>query len=229
MAKDTNKEPGRFAQIWRIWKLTIASDKKALPYSLLALVGALAIGITLSAVSASAGLFAQIAWIVTAVLGGVLAFSIVLSKRAEAVAYGRIEGQPGAVGAVLSSALKRGWSGTEEPVNVNPRTQDLVYRVSGPGGVVLIAEGHRSSVSRLVEEEKRKLSKVTAGVPVTVLWVCSDEHSVKLSQVSSQIFKLKKVLKRAEISEVNKRLATMKMALPVPKGIDPQRMRAQRR
>jgi hypothetical protein len=166
---------------------------------------------------------------VVSIFGTLFTFSVVLSRRAEAVAYSQIEGQAGAVGAVLGTILKRGWSGSETPVNINPRSQDLVYRISGRAGIVLIAEGHRSSLSRLVEEERRKLAKATAGVPVTVLWVCGDEHSVSLVKLRGEVNKLKKTLSRVELSEVNKRLSTMKLNVAMPKGIDPTKVRAQRR
>lgn len=229
MAKNKDKEPSQLRQIGRVWKMTVQKDKKALPLSLAAAVGAFLVALVLATIAGSASPFAFWSWIVVGVLGTLVTFTVVLSRRAEAVAYAQIAGQPGAVGAVLGSIIKRGWSGSDTPVNFNPKTQDLVYRISGRAGVVLIAEGHRAAVSRLVEEEKRKLSKVTAGVPVTVLWVCNDDHSVTLGKLRSEVNKLKRSLSRAELSEVNKRLSTMKLNIAMPKGIDPLKARAQRR
>lgn len=223
MAKNTDN-PGRFSQIWQIWKLTAETDKKALPIAIGGGLGALLISIVLGFVGGGSTL-GLIIWIVLGVVGGAVTFSSLLSRRAEAVAFGRIQGQPGAVGAILGTVLKRGWSGSEEPVSVNPRTQDLVYRLSGRGGIVIIAEGHRSSVSKLVEEEKRRLGNIASGVPTTVLWVCNDEHSISLKQIRPTIFKLKRVVRTGELGEINKRLSTMRMNVPVPKGIDPTKVR----
>ena len=224
MAKDKDKAPGRFSQIWEIWKLTAKTDKTALPISIAGGLGALALALILGFIGggSTAGL---IIWSVLGLVAAAVTFSALLSRRAERVAFARIEGQPGAVGAILGTVLKRGWSGSEEPVAVNAKSQDLIYRLSGRGGIVIIAEGHRSSVSRLVEEEKRRLSKIAAGVPTTVLWVCGDEHSVKLREIGPTIFKLKRVVKAAELGEINKRLSTMKLNIPVPKGMDPTRMK----
>ena len=69
---------------------------------------------------------------------------IILGRRAETAAYSQIEGQPGAVGAVLRSSLRSSWRGSEMPVAVNGKTQDAVYRAVGRGGVVLISEGPQS-------------------------------------------------------------------------------------
>ena len=224
MAKDKQKAPGRFSQIWQIWKLTAETDKTAVPLALAGGVGAIALSLVLGFVGGGSTI-GLIVWSVLGLVAGAVTFSAILSRKAEKVAFGRIEGQPGAVGAILGTVLKRGWSGSEEPVSVNAKTQDLVYRLSGRGGIVIIAEGHRSSVSRLVEEEKRRLGNIASGVPTTVLWVCNDEHSVKLRQIGPTIFKLKRVVKSAELGEINKRLSTMRLNVPVPKGIDPTRVK----
>jgi Domain of unknown function (DUF4191) len=224
MAKDTQKAPGRFSQIWEIWKLTAKTDKTAVPLAIAGGLGALAIGIVFAFIGGGSTL-GLVIWLVLGAVAGAVVFSAILSRRAERVAFARIEGQPGAVGAILGTVLKRGWSGSEEPVAVNAKSQDLLYRLSGRGGIVIIAEGHRSSVSRLVEEEKRRLAKIAAGVPTTVLWVCNDEHSVKLREIGPTIFKLKRVVRSSELGEINKRLSTMKLNIPVPKGMDPTRMK----
>lgn len=224
MAKDKDKAPGRFSQIWQIWKLTAETDKTAIPLAVAGGVGALAIAVAFGFIGGGSTL-GLVVWSVLGVVAGAVSFSAILSRRAERVAFARIEGQPGAVGAILGTVLKRGWSGSEEPVAVNAKSQDLLYRLSGRGGIVIIAEGHRSSVGRLVEEEKRRLAKVAAGVPTTVLWVCNDEHSVSLRQIAPTVFKLKRTVKAGELGEINKRLSTMRLNVPVPKGIDPTRMK----
>jgi len=224
MAKDKQKTPGRFSQIFQIWKLTAQTDKTAVPLAIAGGIGALAISLVFAFIGGGSTL-GIIVWSVLGLVAGAVSFSAILSRKAEKVAFARIEGQPGAVGAILGTVLKRGWSGSEEPVAVNAKTQDLVYRLSGRGGIVIIGEGHRSSVARLIEDEKRRLSHIAAGVPVTVLWVCNDEHSVSLRQIAPTVFKLKRVVKATELGEINKRLSTMRLNVPVPKGIDPTRVK----
>jgi len=233
MAKNNSikpqREPGQFKQLLRLWKLTAEQDKKAVPMALAAGAGAFLVALVIGLILGSGNGLILGSWITLGVVGGVLTAMIVLSRKAEAVAYGRIEGQPGAVGAVLGTIVKRGWSGSDTPVAVSPKSQDLLYRISGRAGIVLIAEGHRVGVSRLVEEEKRKLAKVTSGVPIHVVWVCNDEHSTKLAKIRVEVNRFKRTLNRSELSEVNKRLSTLKLNVPMPKGIDPNRMRMQRR
>ena len=229
MAKNTNKRPSQFAQIRQVWGMTIREDKQAGPLAIGAGILVLLIGVAIALLNTLANPIGFFLWLILGLVGGAVVFAFILGKRAEKVAYSRIEGQPGAVGAVLGTLLKRGWSGSEEPVAVNAKSKDLVYRISGRGGVVLIGEGNRSSVAKLVEEEKRKLNLAVSGVPVTVLWVCNDEHSVSLTKLAPAVNKLKKVVARGELSEINKRLGTMRMNIPVPKGMDPTRMRTGRR
>ena len=226
----TQKEPGRFVQLWRYYKMTAKQSPKSVVWAsgigASVLVVALVTGLLLSA----GNTFSIVLWSVTAVLLGLLTGMIVMNRQSEKVAFGQIEGRAGAVGAILQNGLKRGWRSSEVPAAINASTQEAVYRAIGPGGVVLIGEGtSRSRVSAMLETEKRKVSKVATGVPVHSLYVVGDEHSVPLIKLVATIYGHKRVLNRTEVSVVYKRLDTVGLKLPIPKGIDPNRVRAQRR
>ncbi len=230
MANNTPKEPGRFRQLVQLYKITAKTDKTSAPTAIGGAIAAIAVLVIFGLWSSNGNVIGIVAWSVAAVLVGVLTGLILMSRKAEVVAYANIEGRAGAVSAIMDNILRRGWSGEQMPVAVNPKSGEAVYRVSGPGGVVLIAEGHRSGVSRLVEAEKAKLSKAVSGVPVHTIWVCGDEHSTKLGELKKTLRKFPKALNRAELSTVNKRLSTMRLNLPVPKGLDPRNLpRAPRR
>jgi hypothetical protein len=155
---------------------------------------------------------------------------IIMNRQSEKVAFAQLDGRAGAVGAILQNGLKRGWRASETPAAVNASTQEAVYRVVGPGGVVLIGEGSsRTRVGAMLEAEKRKISKVAAGVPVNSLFVVGDDNSTKLIKLVSRIYGQKRILNRTEVALVFKRLETVGLKLPIPKGIDPNRMRASRR
>ena len=81
---------------------------------------ALAFVVTM-AVAVGIGLMFGSPWIWYAVIVGLplaaLAATIVMSRRAERAAYGRLAGQPGAAGAALTS-LRGGWFTSAEPVAV---------------------------------------------------------------------------------------------------------------
>jgi hypothetical protein len=166
---------------------------------------------------------------VTGGLAGFLGSLITMSRRAERVAYKNIEGKPGAVGAVISSALKRGWRTSERPIAINPRTYDAVYRAIGSAGVVLIAEGKRANVRNLVEEERKRVAKIASGAPIHVIWVTDGDDATPIYNLAKTVYKLKRALTRAEVTAVANRLQTVGMNLAVPKGIDPNKFRAPRR
>ncbi|CAB4560413.1 unannotated protein [freshwater metagenome] len=115
------------------------------------------------------------------------------------------------------------------PVAVNPRSQDAVYRAIGPGGVILIGEGNRGRVKVLLEDERRKVSRVAPGAHVEFIYVTGDQDATKLQDLSKALYKMKKNLNRAEISVVAKRLESLGMNIPIPKGIDPTKLGKMRR
>jgi hypothetical protein len=223
------REPGKIKQLLQVYKLTAKADKNFVPLGILSFVGPMAIGIVAILLFFMDQPLSIFLWSISTILFSLLLTLSVLSRRAERAAFMRISGQPGAVAAVISSTLKRGYSTSEMPVAVDPKSRDAVYRAVGKAGVVLIAEGNSARLRQIVEDEKRKVSRAIPGVTVSVLSVNEQPGSVPLYALTKAIYKLKKTLSRAEISVVNKRLAGLGLNIPIPKGIDPNRIRAGRR
>ena len=175
--------------------------------------------------------FTFVLYVVFGVLTGVLLAMIVMSKRAEKNAYLQIEGQAGAVGAVLDSQIRRTWRASSMPVAVNPKTREAVYRMIGPAGVVLIAEGNSAKLSQMLDDEARKVQRAVPGVSVQKVRVNTSEHGVRLFALLKTVYKLPKAITRAEITAVANRLDSLAgaSAMPIPKGIDPMRARAPKR
>ena len=228
--KNENKEPGQIAQIIMVLKRTIELDRKNLWIILGSVLAVLGTGIGFAVSFFAAGNpITGFLFIILTLLGTFIVFSLVLSRRAEKAAYGSWEGQLGAVGAVLQTVLRRNWRGSEQPVAVNPRSRDAVYRIVGPAGIVLVGEGHQTGSQVLADAERKKLAKIAPGVTVHTLFVTESTHAVKLADLRKSIKKLPKVLKRAEISVVAARLTALGINLPIPKGIDPRRARPVRK
>ena len=173
--------------------------------------------------------FTMALWIVAGVLAGVLIALIILGRRAERAAYSQIEGQPGAVGAVLRSSLKRSWRGSEMPIAVNGKTQDAVYRAVGRGGVVLISEGPKTRTSPDARRASAaSVNRVLPNVPVTSISVGPDADSIPLHKIPRTLAKIKPALTKAEVMAISNRLQSLENPMPIPKGIDPMKVRAQR-
>ncbi|MEY9850941.1 hypothetical protein ABH923_000619 [Leifsonia sp. EB41] len=224
----STKEPGRLKQMWQVLQMTRRYDDRALLYIVGGIVLPILAGVAMAVFLSGGNVFTMVLWIVAGVLAGVLLGLIILGRRAERAAYSQIEGQPGAVGAVLRSSLKRSWRGSEMPIAVNGKTQDAVYRATGRGGVVLISEGPKTRTQRMVDEERRKINRVLPNVPVSVISVGPDADSVALHKVPRTLSKIKPTLTKAEVIAISNRLASLENAMPIPKGVDPMKVRAQR-
>jgi hypothetical protein len=225
----TPKEPGRIKQLLKVYRSTAKSDSNFIWVSLLALIVPLSLGVTVSFVFFRESIITFVLWTIATVLVSVLIALSVMSRRAERAAYSNIQGQAGAVGAVISTTLKRGWISSDMPVAVNPKSRDAIYRAVGKAGVVLVAEGPISRTKQMVEDEKKKVLRAIPGVTIQVIRVSSEPEGTPLYKLTPSIYKLPKTLSRAEISVVNKRLSALGMNLPIPKGIDPNRMRPSHR
>lgn len=225
----TPKEPGRLKQMYQVFRMTIRYDSLAIWLLLLAFLLPVLAGILLAVLLSGDNVLGLVLYIIAGVLGGVLAFLIVLGRRAERAAYSQIAGQPGAVGAVLKSSLRRGWTASEMPVVVSPKTQDAVYRAVGRGGVALIGEGPRSRTQHMLDEQKRAVTRILPNVPVHFVYVGPDAESTPLHRLPMRLLSFKSVLRKPEVMAVSNRLNSLgKNGLPIPKGIDPTKVRAPR-
>jgi hypothetical protein len=229
MAKDkSTKEPGRLKQMWQVFQMTRRYDDRAVLYIALGAALPIVLGVLVAVLLSGGNVFTMVLWILAGVLAGVLFALIILGRRAERAAYSQIEGQPGAVGAVLRSSLKRSWRGSEMPVAVNGKTQDAVYRATGRGGVVLISEGPKTRTQRMLDEERRKVNRILPNVPVTIISVGPDADAVPLHKVPRRLSKIKPTLTKAEVLAISNRLQSIESQMPIPKGVDPMKVRAQR-
>lgn len=230
MARPTasQKEPGRIRQMWQVFQMTRRYDSAIVPLLILALVAPTGAGILLAIFLGGGNPVPMILYIVAGVLGGVLLLLIILGRRAERAAFSQMQGQPGAVGAVLKTSLRRSWIGNEIPIAFN-KTQDAVYRAVGRGGIVLIGEGPKSRTQTMVDKERANVRRILPEVPVHVIFVGPDPDSTPLHKIVPSLARLKRALNRSEIQAVSNRLSSLgKNGLPIPKGIDPQRVRAPR-
>ena len=225
------KEPGRLKQMYQVFQMTRRYDSTAIWWMILGFALPIMLGVALGFLLSPGNVPGMILWVVSGVLGGLLAFLVILGRKAEKAAYSQIAGQPGAVGAVMKSSLPRGWMGSEMPTAISPKTQDAVYRAVGKGGVVLIGEGPATRTKKMVDDERRKISRILPNVPIHVLHVGPDPDSVPLHKLARSLGRYKKALNKAEIYAVSNRVSSLHKGpnLPIPKGIDPMKARAQRR
>ena len=206
-------KPGRVAQIRAAYSIT----KEVQPRIGLILLG-IFLGVIVIFVAVGFILNNPILWGVTGIPFGVLLTVIIFGRRVEKAAYSRLEGQLGA-GANALSTLRRGWK--VDPAIAVTRNQDVVHRVVGRPGIVLVGEGAPNRISNLLANEKRKHSRVAPDTPIYDVVVGDGEGQVPLRRLSGHVMKLPRNLRPAEVTEVLNRLKALsanRQQLPIPKG-----------
>ena len=218
------KKPGRIAQIIQTYKLT----KKADPAITRILLGIFfGVGIIAFVVTH----FAFGGWVIPAIFGvlfGSLIALTVFGRRAQAAALKQIEGKPGAAASALG-LLRRGWK--IEPMIGFTKQQDVVTRVVGPPGIVLIGEGSPHRLKPLMASERRKHERVASETPIHEVYVGNDDGQVPLRKLVKHVTKLGKSLKPAQMTDVLQRLKAIdsqRSNIPLPKGPLPTSMKGLR-
>lgn len=215
------KRFARTRQIGQAYKLASRTDKRLGLYTF----GSAGLVI---AVSVLVGVLVGPVWFWLA-LGLPLAFllgTIIFTRRAEAAVYKQIEGQPGAAASALQS-LRKGWI-VEPAIAVN-RQQDVVHRVVGKPGIILVGEGTSAGrVRNLLGQEHKRHARIAADVPIHELVVGNDEGQVPLRKLGRTVQKLPKAITPPEMTEVRNRLRAMPSGanqLPIPKGPLPKNVK----
>ncbi len=222
-ANKANKR-GFFKQIGDVFKMTRKYDPSVLWWMIGAFVAALVVGLVIGLLTGSPAL-----WTLMFIPLGLLAAIIIMNRKAQKAAFAQIEGRPGAAGAALSQ-LGRGWVVEEEPIAVNPRTQETVFRATGKAGVVLVADGEYHRAKKLAEKQRRHMERFLPNVDIRVLQVGPGPNEVELHEVKPTIKRMKKTLNRHEVRAVEQRISSLpKSNLGIPKGVDPYRMRPDRK
>lgn len=225
------KGKGLFSQFREQVKFLKEVDPKAMPlgifFGILIFLAILVLGSIISGFA----FLGIVIWAILAIVTGYLTLLLTMTRRANSAIFKKYENEPGRISITVGTLTRRRWKGNNQPVAVNPRTKDMVFRIVGPAGVVLMAEGAKTSAKAMLEEERRKVQRLASGVTVHTFYSAQDGEGVPLGQLHKKISKLKRSLNRAEIAAVQNRLASIdsRSGLPIPKGIDPMKMRASRR
>jgi uncharacterized protein DUF4191 len=223
-AKDP-KKPGRIKQIRQSYTMTKKSDPR---------IGLILLGVFLLAGLAGFAVMLLVLGglvfsIVFGVLVGILGVLIVFGRRAQRAAMSQIEGKPGAAAAALGM-LRRGWK--TDPAIAITKQQDVVTRVVGPPGIVLIGEGNPNRLRPLLNSERRKHERVTSETPIHEVIVGYEAGQVPLAKLTRHVTKLgKRDLKGQQMTDVLQRIKALdanRSNIPMPKGPLPTSMKGMR-
>jgi hypothetical protein len=206
----------RAKQIKMAFTLTRQSDPRLVPLLIAAFFGPLIVFVLIGL-----ALGHPVYLGVLGVLFALVAVVAVFGRRMQKMQYAQVEGQPGAAAAVLQT-VRGNWRVT--PAVGFTREQDLVHRVIGLPGVILVGEGSPNRTRGLIATEKKKLARFLGDTPVYDVVVGDAEGQVALKDLQRHLMKLPRNIKPAVVNELDRKLKAMAPALPIPKGPMPTRV-----
>ena len=207
----------RLRQIRLVFKVTRERDPKLVPIMLGAFLVPFAVLLVLGFVIGPIWL-----WAPFAVLLGLLVAVNLFSRRVQRTAYTEHEGKPGAAAGIIER-MRGDWRLTPA-VQVN-RNQDVVHRVVGRAGIVIIAEGRGRGARELLATEVRRVRRVAGDVPITDIIVGNGEGEVPLPKLQPTLMRMRRTLRRGQVDQLDRRLKAVAGAgpsLPIPKGPIPR-------
>lgn len=233
MAKDPKpvdpEKMSRTAQFIETYRMARRSDPRLGLWLLASLVVGAGVGfVVFWLLLPTSGVLGVIISVVGALLLGTLLAMIVFGRRAQKAAYTQMEGQPGAAAAALRM-LRRGWK--SDPVIAFNKQQDVVHRVVGPPGIVLVGEGNPHRLRALLTSERRKHERVAADISIHEVVCGNGEGEVPLPKLVKHVQKLGRQVKPAEMTDILNRLKALdanRSNIPLPKGPVPTSMKGMR-
>ena len=217
--KDTptdQQRAGRVAQMRAVWTMTRKADPRLPLFVLLPALLVLAVFVVLGIL-----LGHPIYLSILGVLGSLLVGTAIFGRRATATMYSQVEGQPGAAASVLQT-LRGDWRVT--PAVAFNRNMDLVHRVVGRAGVVLVGEGNSpAQLRQLLVDQKRRVGRVAPETPIYEVIVGDDDGQVPLRKLQQHIMRLPRNVGRKDINGVDARMKALGGTnVPMPKGPMPK-------
>ncbi len=210
----------RFRQIRLAWQQLREIDPRAIVWILLAAAVGLLAGVGLGLL---VGIWAMPVFGIMFALVGAL---VVFNRRLQTAQFDAIEGQLGAAAAVLETM--RGQWFVSPAVAVNAK-QDMVHRVVGRCGVVLVGEGAPPRVKGLLTKERKRLDRVVGDAPVTLVVIGDGDDQVSIRKLQAKLTKLPRKLRKTEVPRLERKLKPLDRSLPIPKGIDPMAVAGRKR
>lgn len=227
MAKaETPKKPRWYRTIVDAFVFVRKNDSVFLPLVITVVALILATGVTLGFVFG--GFTGHFYSNILAVALASLSVMSILAVRIDRAAYSVMEGNFGmSVRAV--QFIRRGWKFPDEPIEVDGKGRAVVFYGVGKGGIALIAEGG-GAARKITPNARRRIQRIVPGVPIHEIYVGNGHGEVPIRKLAKTVKGLKKELTRREREAVSARLKAIGAArLPIPKGMDPMRMRPSRR
>ncbi|MDO4928289.1 MAG: DUF4191 domain-containing protein [Corynebacterium sp.] len=205
------------SQMWQAFNMQRKQDKALIPLMLAAIIGVALLFFLLGT-----WIGGRWFWTILGVAFGFMLAMFIFSRRLQASVYDRAQDQTGAAGWALEN-MRSGFGvvwRTKTAVAMT-RQMDVLHRVVGVCGVVLVGEGNPSHLQKPIAQQRRRIEKLAPGVPVHVLFVGEGENKVPLKKLQNTMMKLPRTYKKDEVHRIANRIEAMdnvNAGAPIPKG-----------
>ena len=225
------KSDGTFKQLLQVYRFTARNDK-ALPWWMALVFVAPIIVLIVVCLVTKANVLIWILLMLTAVLVGVTLATLVLTRTSDCVGYKQLEGQAGASMAVLGGLGRAGFTFPQEPVWMNRKTRDTIWRGTGRPGVFLVGEGDRQRLSIEMNREEAAIRRLVPGSAIQIyrIFVGEGEGYTPLPKLRGAIVKRRARLTKVELKDLERRLSTIQTKRAgAPHGVDPRSIKVSSR
>ncbi|MEV2276483.1 DUF4191 domain-containing protein [Nocardiopsis sp. NPDC049922] len=209
-----DKQPGRLKQIGMVAKVVHQQSPRSIPIAVAVAVVVLAVAV---AVGAWTG--AWLVWTLTGLPVAFLVGFVIFTRSAQRVQYTMLDGRLGAGMAILEN-MRGNW--IVEPGVAGNKQMDVVHRVVGRPGVILVGEGDPGRLRPLIAGEKKRVARVAHDIHIYDFKVGNGEDQVPLDKLQRTLVKLPRLLDKPDIAELNYRLKALPSAMQMPKGPMPK-------
>ncbi|WP_159941111.1 MULTISPECIES: DUF4191 domain-containing protein [unclassified Nocardiopsis] len=208
------KQPGRLKQIGMVAKVVHQQSPRSIPLAVAVAVVILTVFVVIGILTGS--------WILWPLTGLPIAFLvgfIIFTRSAQRVQYKILDGRLGAGMAILDN-MRGNW--VVEPGVAANKQMDVVHRVVGRPGVILVGEGDPNRLKPLIAGEKKRVARVALDTPIYDIKVGNGEDQVPISKLQRTLVKLPRNLDKAGTAELNYRLRALPAKMQMPKGPMPK-------
>jgi hypothetical protein len=201
---------GRLKQIGMVAGFIRKNDPKALPIVIGSGVGVVVVFVLVGLLTGLGPLLIPLG-----VLLGIFTTMLLFGRYGQSAQYAAIAGQPGAAAAIVQS-MRGNWTVT--PAIAGNRNLDIVHRVVGRPGVILIGEGSPNGLSTLMTAEKKRIARIKYAVPITEIQVGDEKGQIPIRSVQRTLMRMPRTLKPGEVTDLNSRLKALPPSLQAPRG-----------
>ncbi|WKD57313.1 hypothetical protein CAPI_03775 [Corynebacterium capitovis DSM 44611] len=192
-------------QIWQAFNLQRKRDNKLIPFMLLSLIGTALLFFLV-------GLLWGGQWymLVIGLLAGAALAAWLFSQRLQNSMYDEVGNQPGAAAWTLEnmrSQMGIAWV-TKTSVAANQQ-MDVVHRVVGNPGVILVGEGNQNRLRPMMAKERKRIDRLIAGAPITEIVIGDGEGQTPVRDLQRKLLRLPKNYTKDEVYSLSTKLDAM--------------------